>query len=194
MRTSGGCREICLTRNPLLVRALGLPPVVALADSFIHGLLAAVVMASVLVATSLLASMLRAWILGPLRILVAVVVTAVLTTAIQLLLSTLVALPAGFSIYLPLIAMNALVLDHVLRVGFENDLAVVVVDAVWHAIAVVMVAGALGAIRGFGGLAILQQPAGALLVAGLMAAAWQWFAVRSKMAGGQVTVRTGEGS
>ncbi|MCP5145602.1 MAG: hypothetical protein H6978_12415 [Gammaproteobacteria bacterium] len=194
MRTSGGCREICLTRNPLLVRALGLPPVVALADSFIHGLLAAVVMASVLVATSLLASTLRAWILGPLRILVAVVVAAVLTTAIQQLLSTLMELPAGFSIYLPLIAMNAFVLDHVLRVGFENDLAVVVVDAVWHAIAVVVVAGALGAIRGFGGLAILQQPAGALLVAGLLAAAWQWFAVRSKMADGQVTVRTGEGS
>lgn len=188
-------REILWDRNPLLVRALGLTPVLAVGDTVLRAVAAGAALAAVLALAEALMAAGRRWVAPEAWILQCALVAGVAAAIVARLLAAWNhPLHAALGPYLPALAASALVFDRAAGVAARSTVALALADAARHALAILVAAALLGAVRElaaygtlFGdlaliagdgaatapprGLAIAALPAGGLLAAGLLAAA-----------------------
>lgn len=185
--------------HPVLVRLLGLTPLLAVSDAAVTALTLAVVLTITLVLSSAAVSLGRALVPPEVRLPVHGVITATVVAGLQLLLQAW-SLPLAdrLGIYLALVAMSSLVLAHLqetalpstpLRAmgsGLRNGIAAAWVLLLLGSVRELLARGSwldgLGLVPGWGGallslpvdyrgLQLAASPAGGLLVlAGLVAA------------------------
>jgi electron transport complex protein RnfE len=190
------CVRNCWRDNAVLVRLLGVCPILALTTTPVKGAVAALILSAPLVGVSLVSSLGRSWVIAPLRPLVNALAGSLIVSFVWFYLhGWRPALVAGFDIYLPLMALNCLVLNQAEQVGARSRASVALLDAVTCALGVLGAVLVLGAVRELGatgrvltdlhllsgepaaapavtshGLSILATPAGALLALGLLIA------------------------
>lgn len=141
-------RSSALIKNPLLFEAIGLCPVVAIAQSLKLAVFLAVVTAIELIACEVLASgflknIRRYW-----RVALYTIFGVAIIFPIMYLTNKLVPdLSADFGVYLPLMAVNSLIALHCERVAVKNDIKTSFVDAVSAALSYGTIAIIVGFIR-----------------------------------------------
>ncbi len=194
------CTNGCWQRNAMLVRFLGLCPVLAVSSTLLRGLAAALVLSAAILATTLIANLVRHWLVAPLRPLFhALSATIIVSIMYFCLRGWAPALMQQFEWYLPLMALNCLVLSQAEQVAVRMPLRHAITDSAGVVLGVILAVAILAGIREFGStgqlltdwqlllpagsqtaftgigksvvlFSILSKPAGALLVLGLLAA------------------------
>lgn len=141
-------RNSALIKNPLLFEAIGLCPVVAIAQSLKLAVFLAVVTAVELVVCEVLASKFlknvrRYWRVA----LYTVFGVAIIFPTMYLTNKIFPDLSANFGVYLPLMAVNSLIALHCERVAVKNDVKTSFIDAASAALSYGVVAIIVGFIR-----------------------------------------------
>lgn len=189
------CCGVAWQGNPVLVRLLGLCPLLAVSDRLVTGLAIAILFALTVLWTQWLVAALRGLVPVAVRLPCQAVVAAsgvtVLHTAVQ---AALPALSAALGVYLPVLAGCCLLLVRAEESAWRRPVTAAVRDAAAHAVAVLVFMAVFSAARellghgtllrdltlivpgsGWSGLQVLPQgwrlpiaamPAGALLLLG----------------------------
>lgn len=176
---------------------LVIAPLLALSTTLLMGLVMGILFALVLVAVALCVSMLKGYIISNLRLPVIFIILATLITCVELAIAaSSYQMQQGLGIYLPLIAINALVLsiseEHFLRLtpkksimyAFRISILVLVLACIMGITREFIVTGGLltdvdtyFTTNGFSeisifdawqGLTLMGKPAGALILFGLL--------------------------
>jgi electron transport complex protein RnfE len=195
---SGEFRRILWRDNPLLVYLVGLCPALAVSNRLSNALLLAAVMLFALLGTGIAAVALERWAPPRLRLPVRLVLASALVTAAQRFLWAFAPThAAGLGIYLPLLAVNCLLLAS----SASGSLAESVAEAAGRGAAfavglglLALVREALGAgtitlfpigsfegvlhLRGLPPARVLAAAPGALLVLGYLSALSRWWTGR----------------
>ena len=187
-------------RNPILVLLLGLCPALAVTTSLRNGLGMGLTTTAVLACSGLVVSLLRKVIPPQIRTISWLVIIAALTTAADLLLQALFpALSAALGIYVPLIAVNCLVLSRAEAFASRRRPGPAFLDGAFMGLgftAALVILGAVREILGAGtiwgvGVPVLSDypvglvlsPCGGFLALGCLAALVQWLRMRSRKGG-----------
>lgn len=134
--------------NPLLVRLLGLCPLLALCDRVVMGLAVGVLVAVVMLWTQLLTAAATPMIPVSVRLPAQAIFAALAVMILQLLLQGFrVELHARMGMYLPVMAGCCLVLVRAEEHAGAASLRAATIDALQHGVAVLVIAVAVAAIR-----------------------------------------------
>jgi electron transport complex protein RnfE len=195
---SGELRGILWRDNPLLVYLVGLCPALAVSNRLSNALLLAAVMLFALLGTGIASVALERWAPPRLRLPARLVLASVLVTAAQRFLWAFAPLrAAGLGIYLPLLAVNCLLLCSPASGSLGRSAAEAAGRGAAFAAGLVLLAlvrevlgfgtitffpiGSFGGVLRLGGLpparALAAAP-GALLVLGYLGALSRWWAGR----------------
>lgn len=132
----GELRDGFTVRNPVFATTVGLCPSLAVTAVFQDTVVLSVVIAVVLLATALAASLLRTAVGEHYRTLVTLSLAATLTVAAELIVSRYApVVRASLGIYLPLVAVNAVVISQAQEVGWRSAPGPAFADAAGRAIA-----------------------------------------------------------
>ena len=174
-----------LFKNPVLIRAISLCPVIAASYTLKHGVTLAACTAIVLVilspASSLAGRFIPAWLMPPVYTLLAM---GIVTGEMVLLREISPAIQMSLFLFIPLIAVNSLISTRAGRFAVNNSFPVALVDALANAIGfafVICIASALKEMAALGSLwginmpwpnrfPAASHPFGALILIGFMAA------------------------
>ncbi|MDD3995878.1 MAG: electron transport complex subunit RsxE [Bacilli bacterium] len=192
-------KEGLFTRNPVLVQQMGLCPVLAVSTSLCNGIGMGLSVLAVLLCSSVIVALLRKIIPDRFRVLCCIAVTAIFTTAAgQLLQSFFPPLSDRLGIYVPLIALNSMILSRTETFAFRSRVDAAAVDGAVQALGYAMALLLLCAVRellgsgtlgggllGAGGtgirilpegagLRVLVLPAGGFLTLAVLIAATQY--------------------
>lgn len=185
MKTLRMIRTSAIIRNPLLLEAIGLCPVVAIATSFKTALFLALITALELIACELLASRFLKKVKRFVRVAVYFIVgTAIVFPIMTLVSKFLPGISLEFGVFLPLIAVNSLLALHCERVAVKRTVKDSLIDAVSVSVSYGIVTVAAGTVREIVGsgtffgkdiklpvtFPIMLAPFGGLLVLGFSAA------------------------
>ena len=171
--------------NPLFRLALGVCPAVAATTTGINGLAIGLATAAVLVCANLLISIIRNAVGGPFRLPLFMVIIAAFAGGAQLALRTCFPeINAALGIFVPLIAVNAMLLVRAETFAGENAPAAALADGVGMGIGYICAMVLMGVIReifaygtcfgqtlfpnGFESNALALLPAGGFLLLGLL--------------------------
>ena len=177
-------------RNPILWRALGMCPALAVTTRLENALAMSAAIAAVAVFSALIISMLRKTIPDSIRIIVHLIIVASLViVADQFLRTYFVEISRQLSVYVALIATNCVILGRIEGFAMQNNAWRSVVDAAGNALGYAAALSATGIIReligtgqilghavlttvGHGGwyvpLGLMMTPAGAFFVFGML--------------------------
>ncbi len=148
--------DIVFRKNPLLIRLIGLTPLLAISYSLTLSLVMGITFFIVLTLTSLLVSATRYVIPPPAALACYVLITATIVTAIDLLMQGWYPeLRSALGIYLPIVAANCLIIDRTTVFASQNTIMRSLKDAIFHGLAVLLVLILLGSFRelmGYGSL------------------------------------------
>lgn len=188
--TSKTIRNSALIKNPILFEAIGLCPVVAIAQSLKLAVFLAIVTAVELIVCEILASLLfknvrRYWRVALYVVFGVAIIFPVMYAANRFFPDT----TANFGVYLPLMAVNSLIALHCERVAVKNNVKTSFVDAVSSALSYGVVAILVGLLREFFAkgtiwdiplntpiqFPALLMPFGGLLIMGFLAAGLKAF-------------------
>ena len=141
-------RNSALIKNPILFEAIGLCPVVAIAQSLKLALFLAIVTATELIVCEILASLFlknvrRYWRVALYVIFGVAIIFPVFYVTNRFFPGT----TANFGIYLPLMAVNSLIALHCERIAVKNDAKTSFIDAVSAALSYGVVAIIVGLLR-----------------------------------------------
>lgn len=200
-------KEGLLTRNPAAVQLLGLCTALAVTTSLINGLGMGLCVLAVLTLSNTLLSALRQYIPNQIRTVSAIVVTATLGAAADLVVQALLPDLAGdLGIFLPLLAVTCVLLSHGGAFAWENSVAVSALEGISQGVGYTLVLVLVSVIRellgkgSFGsgllngghGIQIFSAryaaggmllPVGAFLVLACVVAAMQWLRDKPKKSG-----------
>lgn len=148
--------ETLLHRNPLLIRLIGLSPMLAISYTLTLSLSMGIIFFIVMVMTSLLASATRDFIPPPAALACYVLFSATIVTIIDLLMQAwLPDLRTSLGLYLPIVAANCLIIDRTLVFAARNTIMSSFKDATVQSFSVLFVLFLLGSFReliGYGSL------------------------------------------
>ncbi len=190
-----------LGKNHVLVLFCGLCPALATTTSLQNGLAMGLTTALVLLCSGLVLSLLRKLIFREARLIACLVVIAMFTTVVDLLMQAfLPALSDSLDLYIPLIAVNCIILKQVESFACENIPGRTLIDGLITGIGITCVLSVLGAIREILGagtiwghplpvlstypVSLVLSPCGGFIVLGCLAALVQH--LLRKKAGGEV--------
>ena len=171
--------------NPLLRLGLGLCPAIAVTTNGMNAFVIAAATVAVLVCASLIISIIQKLLVDPLRVPVYMVVCAALATAAQMVMRVYCpAVNAELGMFVPLIAVNTLLLTRADALTGPMDPAGALADAIGMGLGYICAMTLLGCIRemmsfgtvfgkmvldaGFEGSALALLPVGGFLLLGLM--------------------------
>jgi len=174
-----------LKENPLLRLALGLCPALAVTTTAFNGLGMGIATACVLLCTSVVVSLLRDLLPEKGRFVAFLVISAAFATLAQMVLKGWQpALCASLGIFVPLIAVNCLILNRADAFAAQNSPAAAIADAVGMGLGYIVAMTLTGAVRellgagtvfgqrvlaaGYQPVLLAVMPAGGLLVVGLL--------------------------
>lgn len=175
--------------NPLLRLALGICPALAVATTGINGLAIGLATAAVLVCSNLVISLIKGLISGPFRLPVIMVIIAGFAAGAQMVLKTYFPeINAALSVFVPLIAVNAMLLVRADTFAAEAGPVEALADGIGMGIGYACAMALLGVIReifaygsafgkvifttGFEANAMALLPAGGFLLLGLLMGAF----------------------
>lgn len=142
------CCDVAWQGNPVLLRLMGLCPLLAVSDRVVTGLAIAILFALTMLWTQLLVAMLRGVVPVAVRLPCQAVVAAcgvtVLHTAVQ---AALPPLAAALGVYLPVLAGCCLILVRAGESTWRRPVTSAARDAVAHAVAVLAFLAAFSALR-----------------------------------------------
>ncbi len=148
--------ETLLHKNPLLIRLIGLSPMLAISYTLTLSLSISIIFFIVMVMTSILVSATRDLIPPPAALGCYVLFSATIVTIIELLMQAcLPDLRTALGLYLPIVATNCLIIDRTLVFAARNTVMSSFKDAALQSFAVIFALFLLGAIReliGYGSL------------------------------------------
>ncbi|MCY4657607.1 MAG: electron transport complex subunit RsxE, partial [Gammaproteobacteria bacterium] len=122
--------ETALRRNIAWVQLLGLCPLLAVSENFIHALALSTASAVVLICSAVIVSLLRTFISDALRLPALVVVISTFTTLITMLIESLSwSLYAAIALYFQIIVTNCMILGRLQSVAIRSRLAEAFTDA-----------------------------------------------------------------
>jgi len=143
-------------KNPLMARLIGLSPILAISYSLTLSLTMGVIFFIVFTLTSLLVSSTRYLIPPPAALACYVLITTTIVTVIDLLMQAWYPeLRSALGIYLPIVAINCLIIDQTIVFSSQNTISASLKDAVFHSLAIMLVLILLGSFReltGYGSL------------------------------------------
>jgi len=190
-----------VSENPIFVQAIALCPALAVSGTVFNGLGMGLATAFVLLLTNVLISMLRGVIPVKARIPCFVVIIAGAVTAVNMLVEAFIpVLHANLGIFLPLIAVNCIILARGESVAFKNGLVRSAFDALGMGLGFTIALVMLSAIRellGFGTLfadtpfvitipetfpqtLLFVLPPGAFITLGVLMAGLRYLGIRRK--------------
>jgi len=108
-------------KNPVLVITLGLCPALAVATSVVNALWMSLAVTFVLVISNILVSLVKNYIPEHIRLPVFVTIIAALVTIVELTFNSLESYNKALGIYLPLIAVNFIILGRAEEFASKND-------------------------------------------------------------------------
>lgn len=157
--------------HDLVVPVLGIAPLLAVAVSLETSAAIGVVNLLALVTTAMIISSIRHLLPLEIRLTAILLIAASVISLIDVFMQyRFYEISRQLGFYLPLLAMNALVLawaeEHALRNGIISSLS----STLKAGTAILVVVTVIGATREYAGLSLLKQPAGAFLVLGLLLA------------------------
>lgn len=164
----------------LAMTSLGLCPLLAVADTLQGGVAMGLLCLSALVAISVIISLSRDLIPPAVRLTVIILICATVLSLLQILLQLWfyeASLHAG--IYVPLVAMNCLVLTQAEECAVRQAVVPALTQAVIMGGVILLLLAVIGAVREYSGLMVMQQAPGALLLLALVLAGWQWLQAHS---------------
>ncbi|MCL2376526.1 MAG: electron transport complex subunit E [Defluviitaleaceae bacterium] len=191
-----------ISENPIFVQAIALCPALAVSGTVFNGLGMGLATAFVLLLTNVLISALRGFIPQKARIPCFVVIIAGAVTAVNMLIEAFIpVLHANLGIFLPLIAVNCIVLARGESFAFKNGLVRSAFDALGMGLGFTIAMVMLSAIReilGFGTLfrdtalvitlpeafpqtILFILPPGAFITLGVLMAALRYVAAKRKL-------------
>ena len=154
-----------------IVFVLGMCPLLVIADSLQTGLWIGLTCMTVIFISNLLISAIRNFIPYELRLVFILLTTACVVSALNLLAQAWVYdISVKLGIYVPLIAMNCLVLAFIENHSIRFNVIDSVTDSVRLGLLVSGILLLAGALREYSGLYLLRQPFGALLLLALLVA------------------------
>ena len=180
--SNGGLLNGIVSANPLLRLALGLCPALAVTTTAANGLGMGIATACALVCTSIITFLLGRIVSEKGRIAVFMMVSAAFATVAQLVLkAAFPALSAALGIYVPLIAVNCLLLSRA-EFASENGFGATLADAIGMGIGYICAMTVVGIVRELLGqgtlfgaavlpatpVVLMALPAGGFLAVGLL--------------------------
>jgi len=190
-----------ISENPIFVQAIALCPALAVSSTVFNGLGMGLATAFVLLLTNLLISLLRGFIPSKARIPCFVVIIAGAVTAVNMLVEAFIpVLHANLGIFLPLIAVNCIILARGESFAFKNGPVRSIFDALGMGLGFTIGLVMLSAIRelfGFGTLfadtplavampdafpqtLLFILPPGAFITLGLMMGGLRYISIKRK--------------
>ena len=141
-------REGIVDNNPLFIQALGMCPALAVTTSAMNGLGMGVATTSVLMCSNAAISLVARFIPGKVRIPCYIVIIATFVTVLEFLLAAYVpALNAALGIFIPLIAVNCIVMARAESFASSNGPAISMVDGLAMGLGFTVALVILGSIR-----------------------------------------------
>ena len=165
----------------IYITTLGICPLLVAADTMQTGMAIGTVYLSALTLISLIMYIIRSLVPVALRVTVMVLVSATILALIHIFLQFWhYELSLKLGIYVPLIAMNCLVLAYAEEYVLRNHLSQVLVHGLMIGMGILLLMIVIGTIREYSGLSIIKQAPGAFLLLAFVIAATQWLAARGK--------------
>lgn len=165
----------------MYITTLGICPLLVAADTLPTGAAIGMVYLSAFTLISLIMYSVRSLVPVELRVTAIVLVSATVLACIHIfLLFWFYELTQKLGIYVPLIAMNCLVLAHAEEYALQNHLLPVLVHGLMIGMGILLLMIVISGIREYSGLSIIQQAPGAFLLLALAIAGVQWLAARGK--------------
>ena len=165
----------------IYITTLGICPLLVVADTMQTGTAIGIVYLSALILISLIMSSVQSLVPVALRVTTIVLVSATVLTLIHIFLQFWFYEPSlTLGIYVPLIAMNCLLLAHAEEYVLRNNLIPVLIHSLLTGMGILLLLIVIGATREYSGLSIIKQAPGAFLLLAFVIAGVQWIAMRSK--------------
>jgi Na+-translocating ferredoxin:NAD+ oxidoreductase RnfE subunit len=170
-----------IVAQDLYITTLGICPLLVTADTMQTGAAIGMVYLSALTLISLIISIVRNFVPVALRLTAIVLVSATVLACIYIFLQFwFYELSLKLGIYVPLIAMNCLVLAYAEKYVLRNSWLPVLVHGLMTGMGILLLMIVIGSIREYSGLSIIKQAPGAFLLLACVIAGAQWFAARGK--------------
>jgi electron transport complex protein RnfE len=188
-----------IKNNPIFVSAMGLCPALAVTDTVEKALGISIAFAIILVASGLVISLIRKIIPGSVRMSIFFIIIATFVTLVQILFQIYSpSIYAALGIYLPLLAVNIIILDRAEEFAYKNNPFYTISDALGISAGFLLALTLIsffrellgtGAITIFGNelfnlpvladhpIYIFSLSAGAFLITGLLIAFFRWIGV-----------------
>jgi len=161
-----------LTNNPVFVLAIGLCPTIAKSTNIVDSFGLGVATAFVLTCSNLLISLLRKVIPNQVRLPAYIIIIATFVTLVQLFLNSFIpTLDRSLGAFIPLIAVNCLVLGRAEAFASKNKVGYALLDGLSMGIGFLLAITLLGALRQllyFAGLWFFASAAGGFILLGLL--------------------------
>jgi len=165
--------------HDVYLTTLGLCPLLVVATTFQTGWAMGMVYLSAIVLVSLFLSIVRKLVPVALQLPAIVLASATMVTLIHAFLQAwFYESSLQLGIYVPLVAMNCLMLGQAEECALRNNVVRSCSQALVAGMGVLATMLALGAVREYAGLSLLQQPSGAFLLLAFVIAGTQWCAAR----------------
>ena len=159
------------SRTDVIIPVLGIMPLLVVASSFESAAAIGIVNLLVIIIASLAISAIRNLLSVEIRLFAILLVMASVVSLIYILLQFwFYAISQKLEIYIPLIAMNCLVLTWLEEYALRNGVIKSMLHSLRAGVGILVILIMIGVIREYAGLSLLKLPAGAFLVFGLLLA------------------------
>ncbi len=159
------------SRTDVIIPVLGIMPLLMVANSFEIAAAIGIVNLLVVIIASLTISAIRNLLPVEIRLTaMLLVITSVVSLIYILMQFWFYAVSQKLGIYIPLIAMNCLVLAWVEEYALRNGVIKTLLHTLQAGLGILAILIVIGVVREYAGLSLLKQPAGAFLVFGLLLA------------------------
>jgi electron transport complex protein RnfE len=170
-----------VSQQNFLLPVLGICPLLIVADTWEKALGTGILFAITITLTSLLLSLLRGKLAPAVHLTVIVIISATVVTLLHLLMQfRLYELSLGLGIYIPLLAMNSLLLACVEEHGLRQGARGIVLNNLRTGLSVTAVLVLIASIREYAGLIFLKHPSGTFFLLALFLALYN-FIVASRV-------------
>jgi len=168
----------------LIIPVLGILPLLIVANSFENATAIGMVNLVAIVTTGIIIATLRNLLPLELRLVVILLVAASVLSIIYVGMQFwFYALSQQLGIYIPLIAVNFLLLGWTEEYALRNGIIKTALHTMQAGLGVLVIVIVIGLIREYAGLSLLKQPAGAFLVLGLLIALYNVAGNRQQQSG-----------
>lgn len=172
------------SRTDAIIPLLGIMPLLVVANNLESAAAIGIVNLLVIIIASLTISAIRNLLPVEIRLVAILLVIASVVSLVYILLQLwFYAISQKLGIYVPLIAMNCLVLAWVEEYALHNSVIKSLLHSLQAGVGILAILIMIGVIREYAGLSLLKQPAGAFLVFGLLLALYNLASKQQQQSG-----------